>query len=143
LRQFAKPRHDEKQLAVFSVHKIREVGGVLEHPRGSTLWDFMRLPKGDEVDEFGGFSICVDQFWFGHKARKRSLLYVCGIDKKDVPTIPMKFDAITHYVGFPKSWKGRSKYGMKEISKKEREETPIDFAKWLIELASKCKPTTL
>lgn len=139
LAQFAKPRPDEKELAIFSINKIRNIGGVLEHPRGSKLWKHLSLPMGGEVDKFGGFSIVIDQFVFGHKARKRSLIYICGCDKKELPPIPLRFDACMYYVGFPKSFKGKSKNGMKEISKKEREATPIDFAKWLIEVASKCK----
>lgn len=143
LRQFAKPRKDEKELAIWAIKQIRINGGVLEHPRGSTLWKYLDLPVGNETDEYGGYSLSVDQFWWGHKARKRTLLYVCGIDRKDIPDIPLKFDAITHYCGFPKSWKGKSRYGMKEISKAEREETPVAFAKWLVELASRCKAPPL
>jgi hypothetical protein len=129
---FAKPREGEKLLAIESINKIRKLGGVLEHPRHSSLWKEMDLPVGNEIDEFGGFSIYIDQFVFGHKARKATLLYVCGIDRSKIPSVPLKFDAITHYVGFPKSFNGRN--GMKEITKKEREQTPIELAKWLIRL---------
>ena len=138
LRQFAKPRPGEKELAIWSIEQIRKWGGVLEHPRGSTLWPHLNLPVGNNTDEYGGYTISVDQFWWGHKARKRTLLYVCGIERKHLPDIPLRFDAITHYCGFPKSWKGKSRYGMKEITKSEREATPIDFAKWLIEVANRC-----
>lgn len=139
LKGFAKPRHDEKELALKAVDTIRKVGGVLEHPAHSDLWKEKPLPKPGEVDKWGGFTICVDQFWWGHKARKKTFLYICGVNKKDLPIIPMNFDMLTHYVGFPKSWKGKGRNGMKEISKKEREATPIDFAKWLIEVAKRCK----
>lgn len=139
LKGFAKPRHDEKQLALISVDVIRKFGGVLEHPAHSDLWKEKPLPKPGEFDKWGGFSICVDQFWFGHKARKKTFLYICGVSKKDLPPIPIRFEAITHYVGFPKSWKGKSRYGMKEVSKREREHTPENFAKWLIEVAKLCK----
>lgn len=139
LKGFAKPRPDEKELALKAVDVIREVGGVLEHPVHSDLWKEKPLPKPGEVDQWGGYTICVDQFWWGHKARKKTFLYICGVDKADLPRIPMNFDMLTHYVGFPKSWKGKSRYGMKEISKKEREGTPIEFAKWLIEVANLCR----
>lgn len=130
----AKPREGEKLLAINSIHTIRKLGGVLEHPRHSGLWKEMNLPTGNNMDEYGGFSIYIDQFVFGHKARKATLLYVCGLDRSEVPGIPMKFDAITHYIGYPKSFKGKSKNGMKEVSKKEREHTPEDLAKWLIKV---------
>lgn len=38
LRQFAKPRPDEKDLAPWAVEKVRRWGGVLEHPANSSLW---------------------------------------------------------------------------------------------------------
>ena len=135
---FAKPRAGEKELAVWSVEQIRIWGGVLEHPRHSSLWKVMGLPVGDKVDVFGGFSISIDQFWFNHKAKKETLLYICGCKPCDLPGIPLRFDAISHYVGLPKGYKGK----MKEITKKEREETPIAMAKWLIEVATKCNMIT-
>lgn len=136
---FAKPRPDEKELARQAIRDIRKFGGVLEHPRHSGLWKDMKLPKPGEVDEFGGYSINVDQFWWGHKARKNTLLYIVGCPKDQLPQIPIRMDAVSHYVGYPKSFKGRSRNGMKEISKKEREATPVEFAKWLIQVAENCK----
>lgn len=133
---FAKPRPGEKELAIWSIRQIRRWGGVLEHPRASSLWKEMELPIGEEVDEYGGRTISIDQKWFGHKAKKATLLYVCGC--KNLPKIPLNFDAVTHYVGYPKSFKGKSRNGMKEISKAEREHTPIHLAKWLIEVARNC-----
>lgn len=138
LSHMAKPRPDEKELAIFAVRKIREFGGVLEHPKTSRLWDVMRLPAPGDRDCFGGFTLCVDQFWWGHKARKATFLYVVGCEPKDVPTIPMRLDAVEYTVASKiKKYSGRRT--KKEISKKEREATPVDFAKWLIELANKCK----
>lgn len=136
LSHFAKPRPDEKQLAVFSIEMIRKHGGVLEHPRASKLWPYLGLPLGNEVDEYGGYSICVDQFAWGHKARKRSLLYICGVEKRDLQPIPIRFDQIEYVV----SSSTRSRRGeVKEITKKEREATPEAFAKWLIQVCELIK----
>lgn len=44
LRHFAKPRPDEKALAIFAVDQVRKWGGVLEHPASSTLWTEAGLP---------------------------------------------------------------------------------------------------
>lgn len=139
LKHFAKPRHDEKELALISVDFIRAQGGVLEHPSGSTLWDEKPLPLPGHTDKWGGYTIDVDQFWFGHKAKKKTFLYICGVDKKDLPAIPMRFDLIEYTV----SSKIKKKSGRrlkKEITKAEREATPIAFAQWLIEVAQRCKP---
>lgn len=44
LRAFASPRPDERNLARLAVAMVREFGGVLEHPAGSTLWAAQSLP---------------------------------------------------------------------------------------------------
>lgn len=119
LSHMAKPRHDEKELAIYSIEVIRKNGGVLEHPRGSKLWKHLNLPMPGEMDEFGGFTVCIDQSWFGHKAKKNSLLYICGIDKNELPDIPIRFDAIEYTVSSKiKKYTGRRV--KKEITKRER-----------------------
>lgn len=35
---FAKPRPDEKELALWAVEQVRRWGGVLEHPAQSAMW---------------------------------------------------------------------------------------------------------
>jgi hypothetical protein len=73
----------------------------------------------------------------GIKRRKKTLLYIVGVKPMDLPIIPISFDAIEYTV----SSKIKKKTGRrikKEITKKEREATPINLAKWLIEVAIKC-----
>lgn len=129
LRSFAKVRPDELQLARFAVDTVRRVGGVLEHPSGSSLWSDMSLPIGKGVDAFGGFTLKVDQFHWGHKAKKATWLYVCGCGRGDVPQMPLRFDCITHSI---------SGGVLTGLSHKEREVTPPDFCLWLLDLASRC-----
>ncbi len=138
LSHFAKPRPDEKELAISAVKQIRKYGGVLEHPRASKLWKEMNLPMPGEVDEYGGYSICVNQSWWGHKAEKKTLLYIVGCKIGGLPPIPISFNAIEYTVGSKKKKKS-GRRTKKEITKKEREATPVEFAKWLIEVANKCK----
>ncbi len=136
LSHMANPRPGEKELAFFAIEMIRKYGGVLEHPRASRLWPEY-LPMPGNVDKFGGYSISVDQFWWGHKAKKSTLLYIVGCPIRELPAIQMRFDALQYTV----SSKIKKKSGrriLKEIPKSEREATPIDFAKWLIEVASRC-----
>lgn len=134
LRKFAKPRPDEKLLAITAVNIIRTNGGVLEHPSFSTLWAERCLPRPGQIADDGSFSIDVNQYWFGHKAEKRTWLYIKGIRPVDVPAYPLNFNAIEYVVKPNRYTKSRCK---KIISVKEREATPELFAKWLIELASK------
>lgn len=141
LSHFAKPREGERELAIKSIELIRRWGGILEHPAASKLWLVMNLPKPGSYDEYGGFCICIDQFWFGHKAQKKTLLYICGCNQVDLPPIPLRFEAIEYVVSSCKRNKfGRRGTGKKEITKAEREHTPIELAKWLIKVAMKCKP---
>lgn len=138
LRAFAKPEPGEKQLAVWAVQQVRKWGGVLEHPESSSLWTQMNLPIGMQRDQFGGYTISVDQFWWGHRARKRTWLYVVGVEPNQLPEMPLRFDAITHTVSTTMH-RGRKNFRPKpSISKKEREATPPEFAGWLVKLAELC-----
>src|SRR6185295_2149416 len=80
------PEHAPHALAI-----VREFGGVLEHPADSKLWDACGLPlpaityigrggditgyqngPGPRLDDFGGYTIELDQCEWGHCARKRT-----------------------------------------------------------------------
>ena len=79
LRHHALPRPDERNLARLAVALVREFGGVLEHPYRTTLWEAQRLPAVGQRDVFGGFTLVIDQNWWGHRAQKRDLDYRHGL----------------------------------------------------------------
>ncbi len=139
LRHFAKPRPGERDLAPWSVDRIREFGGVLEHPAASRLWPEYGLPDPGKRDRFGGVTVGVDQDWFGHRAEKRTRLYIVGRDPRDFPLMPLVLQEPTHVVS---PWAGL-RSGMKgyrpQLRKAEREATPPAFARWLVDLASACR----
>lgn len=140
LRNHAKPRADERNLARLAVALVREFGGVLEHPYRTTLWDAQRLPAVGERDQFGGFTLVIDQHWWGHRAQKRTKLYIVGIDPSDVPEMPIRLGEATHTVGL---WSGRNKSTCRpSIAKHEYESTPEALAEWLLELAVRCAKQT-
>lgn len=133
LRAFANPRPDEKELALWAVEHIRLFGGVLEHPAYSTLWGAAELPAPGGRDSFGGWTLPVNQHWWGHRAEKATWLYIVGIDPCDLPPIPYRIDEPTHVV------QSRKRDGSRpHITKAEREHTPPDFAKWLVQVAELC-----
>lgn len=135
LRQFAKPRPGEKELAIFAVEKVRRFGGVLEHPAESSLWLHCDLPRpGEFPDEFGGWSIEIEQFHWGHRAEKATWLYIVGCNPNDIPPIPKREGRPTHCVRPTKSYPR-----LPSITKAEREHTPPALAEWLCELARHCK----
>lgn len=64
-----------------ALESVRRWGGVLEHPEASAAWHeygLIRPPRtGGWVvsDWFGGWSCCVDQGNYGHRAQKATWLY--------------------------------------------------------------------
>lgn len=138
LRYFARPRPDEKELALFAVAQVRKFGGVLEHPRASTLWPVAGLPKPGERDEFGGWTLEVMQSWWGHRAEKATRLYIVGVEPGAVD-IPLPLYEATHVVSPSQNIrKGHPSY-RPQLRKAEREHTPPALAVWLVALAKRCK----
>jgi hypothetical protein len=137
LRQFAKA-HDpigERGLAINAVGFVRENGGVLEHPAESTLWTEGRLPlPGRAPDAFGGWTAEVRQCDFGHKAEKLTWLYVVGCHPDDLPALPARSEP----VGVIKPQRGVPRDHRKIVTKAEREHTPPELARWLVDLARLC-----
>jgi hypothetical protein len=126
MRHFSKAPEEEKNLALWSVEKVRENGGVIEHPACSLLWDEARLPLPGSSDKWG-LSIAVYQQWFGHKAQKATWLYICTTTK--LPEIPFCL--------------GDAPVDMQRLSKRQRQGTPVEFAKWLISVAECCYPSNV
>jgi len=141
LRHFAKPRPDEKQLALWAVDMVRENGGVLEHPASSTLWKEKPLPRPGQRDEWNGWTLAVPQWWWGHRAEKPTLLYIVGCEPRDVPEIPMRIGRSECVIRLDKRRpdgthirKGDTDY-RPALGPEEREATPPAFARWLVALA--------
>jgi hypothetical protein len=65
---------------------VRRYGGVLEHPEASHAWSWHELNVPPRIggwvvaDWEGGWTCCIEQGWYGHRARKATWLYACGID---------------------------------------------------------------
>jgi hypothetical protein len=133
LRQFALPRPGEKELALFAVSQVQQWGGVLEHPAQSTLWHEARLPAPGVRDEHGGWTLPINQHSFGHRAEKKTWLYICGCEPKDIPDLPLVLGRATHCIRPTKSYPR-----LTSVTKPEREHTPPELARWLVELARKC-----
>jgi len=122
LRQFAKPREDEKALGPFAVDVVRRNGGVLEHPAESTLFAHCGMPRpGRFPDKYGGWTLELDQFHFGHRAEKRTWFYIVGVGPDELPPIPHREGSPTHCVRPTKSYPR-----LPSITKAEREHTPPD-----------------
>lgn len=128
----------DKYLAPIAVGQVRRLGGVLEHPRGSTLWSAVGLPlPGAPPDGWGGFTIAVSQCDWGHVARKRTWLYIVGL-VGPLPPMPAPREP-THWASGSRTAKrGPVPPGIKVCSAEQRRRTPPAFAVWLLDLASRC-----
>lgn len=134
LKAFAKPAPGERLLAHFCVAQVRKYGGVLEHPAWSSLWPAADMPGPGEVDEFGGWTLPIVQFWWGHPAEKATWLYIVGVAPSEVPAIPF-------CLGEPLQVVSSSLRGTRRrvsVSREWREMTPPAMAEWLVDLARRC-----
>lgn len=121
LSHMAKPRSGERELALWAMAQVRRWGGVLEHPFASKLWHESSCLGFGMRDQHGGVLVPILQSWWGHRAPKKSCLYIVG----PVPELPYLADApVTTTV--------------ERMGKAERERTPEAFASWLVELARAC-----
>lgn len=135
LRQFAKPRDDEQALGPWAVEQVRKWGGVLEHPAESTLYAHCGLPRpGQFPDGHGGWSMAIDQFIFGHRAEKSTWLYLVGCEPDDLPYLPIRAGQPTHCIRPTRAYPR-----LPSVTKAEREHTPPKLARWLVDLAMKCR----
>jgi len=122
----ARPAHHEADLAFHALDVVRRCGGVLEHPAYSKFWLAARLPNpGRGKDSHGGWTLSVDQSWWGHRAPKPTWLYVVGCEPGDVPAIPFHL--------------GTAPGRVELMGRAERERTPEEFAVWLCLLAGRCR----
>lgn len=118
---------------------IRRWGGVLEHPADSHAWAAHDLLAPRDIDDgWRQTALCewtceVWQSAYGHPARKRTWLYYCGL----VPPLEARWDRPvgTHQVG----WFDRNK---PTLGKKDASATPEAFARFLIELAARCRDSS-
>ncbi len=142
MRFFAGEHPGERALAPWALEQVRRWGGVLEHPEGSGLWAHGLRPG--EPDEYGGWVLPVDQSWWGHRARKRTWLYVQGVAPSEVPPIPLQLLEPSHtatpsktLIPVPGLYSApRRRPALQPV---ERSATPRDFALFLVSLARACR----
>lgn len=128
-----------KDCGLRAVDQVRQFGGVLEHPQGSTLFRECGMPRpGKLPDSFGGVTYEVCQCDWGHVARKRTWLYcvgVAGFPLQPPPREPTHWASGVHTPGA----RGKPPEGIKICSAEQRRRTPPAFAAWLIEVARSAK----
>lgn len=130
---------NEHDCAGYAIAAVRKFGGVMEHPHKSKFWAVADTPApGSPLDEFGGFTVDVDQVSWGHVARKRTRLYFVRVPRARVTTTMRTGGTPTHWVSGsrnPNQRGGSVPPGIKVCSAEQRRRTPPAFAEWLVMLA--------
>lgn len=128
-----------------ALRAVRRWGGVLEHPEGSHAWRWFGLnlpPKAGgwvNADWEGGWTCCVEQGAYGHRARKATWLYAVGAELPSLAWGKAEGDFDLLDIGFhSKEERARAvKTGVcQRLSKRQRAATPIGFRDLLITIAA-------
>lgn len=127
LRKFSAAHITEKKCAFWSLSKVRQFGGILEHPRSSTLWYNGNFHLDGTIDAYGGFLRSVDLSWFGFPARKKTMLYFVGITPAQLPPFPLPGQPPIFVIGTSK------RQSLPELPKKKRSETPLSMVYFFFE----------
>lgn len=139
LRRQARVDYEEKMMAIRALAAVRKFGGVLEHPRGSSLWEHKCMPKPNAgADQYGGYTLEIDQWHWGHVANKPTWLYIVGCPRDRLPLMPHRDGKSDRVIstghGLRKDMPGfRSR-----VTQREREFTPVALAAWLVKVARCC-----
>lgn len=134
---------DDDGCFVAAIDAVRRYGGVLEHPEASHAWTMAGLNKPPRdggwipADFLGGWTCCVEQGHYGHRARKATWLYAYGVDLIELKWgscgIKMRLDEGFH----SKEERARAvKTGAcQRLSKNQRIATPAEFRDLLLSIA--------
>ena len=135
---------------------VRRWGGVIEHPEGSHAWRAFGLVvpprnggwvRADALYGWDGWTCCIEQGAYGHRARKATWLYLHGVD--DPPTLawgraPGDFERLDEGYHSAEERRRAIKTGVcQRLSKRQRAATPLPFRDLLIDLAGQCSPATV
>lgn len=132
---------------------VRRWGGVLEHPEGSHAWRYFGLVcpprnggwiRADALCGWQGWTCCVEQGAYGHRARKATWLYAHGLG--ELPSLKWgraAGDFVRLDDGFH-SAEERARAiktgACQRLSQRQRNATPITFRDLLLDMARTALP---
>lgn len=125
---------------------VRRWGGVIEHPEASHAWRAFGISRPSQrggwipADRYGGFTCCVEQGHYGHRARKLTWLYVVGCatpdltwGKSDRGHPKARLDAGFH--SKEERRRAQKRGTITRLSKRQARATPTGFRDLLLSLA--------
>jgi hypothetical protein len=122
---------------------VRRYGGVLEHPEASHAWEafgLRRPPKSGQwvpADRVG-FTCCVEQGHYGHRARKATWLYAVNIALPQLVWGPSRGERLDEGFHSKEERAAARAAGVpprKRLSRAENVATPLAFRDVLISMA--------
>lgn len=127
---------------------VRRFGGVLEHPAESLAWGAYGLPVPRSTVGWttslldGGSSCYVEQGRYGHRARKATWLYACGVD----PLPSLRWGRRIDSEGGVHKWgsylyKGAPNHERPRLRADELAVTPPAFRDELLAMARSAQPS--
>lgn len=132
---------------------VRRWGGVLEHPEGSHAWRAFGLVTpphtgrwiaADWLHGHRGWTCCVQQGAYGHRARKATWLYAHGIENlPDLEWGRAEGDFLRLDQGFHSAEERRAatrKGVIQRLSARQRAATPEEFRDLLLSIAASARP---
>jgi hypothetical protein len=138
-------RGDDGGLFAFALETVRRVGGVLEHPAYSDAWAAYGLPRPPTGGGWvagakpGEWTCYVEQWRYGHRAKKATWLYVVGLSDDAPPAL--RWGSIAELLVGDRalvSWCGnhiRDGRKRERVTHKQAIATPPEFSAELLMLA--------
>jgi hypothetical protein len=128
---------------------VRMFGGVLEHPEASAAWDWFCLmtpPKGGgwiKADRFG-WTCCVEQGHYGHRARKATWLYAVAAYPPSLRwgrSIGIRLDEGFHSAEERRAARAAGHAPRERLTHDENLSTPPQFRDVLLSIAATATPS--
>lgn len=127
----------------FALSAVESCGGVLEHPEASKAFGYFALPRpprsGGWVRGDRGWSCCVEQGHYGHRARKATWLYFVGSTRPQAliwgPSSGERLDEGFHSKNERATARLAGVAPRKRLTVKECSATPPLFRDLLLEIA--------
>jgi hypothetical protein len=143
---------DDRGCFAAALTAVRKFGGVLEHPEGSHAWRHFHLntpPRNGGwvvADWEGGWTCCVEQGAYGHRARKATWLYAHSVEFPSLEWGRAAGDFVRLEDGFhsAEERKRATRTGAcQRLSQRQRSATPPEFRDLLLSIARTAKPQSL
>lgn len=131
---------DDNGCFAHSLWAVRTFGGVIEHPEASHAWGWYGLtkpPRGGgwiKADEFGGWTCCVAQGYYGHPGQKLTWLYAKGVCRPELKWGKAPGKQLMEDGFYSKEERARLvKTGIvQRMSARQRAATPVEFKELLM-----------